>query len=218
MTDQELVRAGQLVTPSDQLTRIFQLQAIGVYKQEDLASTMGARQYKMFTDIVAFPITAGTINQKPENGNNSIGKPGDPAYTVHDKDAQAVALAFSHYRSDVSPGDVSPTLQSGSNNTGHAVAFAHTAGWNPQPGSVTPTLKANGSMPSVSSIQTGLRRLTPVECERLQGWPDDHTRCGADGKEASDAKRYSATGDGVTAPVAQWIGERIINAMGGYDA
>ena len=36
----------------------------------------------------------------------------------------------------------------------------------------------------------GVRRLTPLECERLQGWPDDHTRWSADGKEIPDSHRY----------------------------
>lgn len=53
------------------------------------------------------------------------------------------------------------------------------------------------------------RRLTPRECERLQGWPDDHTRWDRSGNELSDAARYRMIGNGVSAPVAQWIGEAI---------
>ena len=56
---------------------------------------------------------------------------------------------------------------------------------------------------------SGIRRLTPRECERLQGWPDDYTRWDINGRESSDAKRYAAIGDGVTAPVAEWIGRRL---------
>ena len=56
----------------------------------------------------------------------------------------------------------------------------------------------------------GIRRFTPVETERLMGWPDDHTRWNDLGEEAPDGKRYEACGDGVIAPVAQWIGERLI--------
>lgn len=54
--------------------------------------------------------------------------------------------------------------------------------------------------------QTGVRRLTPVECERLQGLPDNWTQLG----NTSDTKRYSAIGDAVTVPVAEWIGRRIL--------
>jgi site-specific DNA-cytosine methylase len=58
--------------------------------------------------------------------------------------------------------------------------------------------------------QNGVRRLTPLECERLQGWPDDHTRWTANGREISDSVRYRMIGNGVVAPVAEWIGRRIV--------
>lgn len=51
---------------------------------------------------------------------------------------------------------------------------------------------------------TGVRRLTPVECERLQALPDDWTAHGP------DSRRYAALGDAVTASVAEWIGRRLI--------
>ncbi len=52
----------------------------------------------------------------------------------------------------------------------------------------------------------GVRRLTPLECERLQGLPDGWT----DVNGAKDTKRYAAIGDAVTVPVAEWIGRRIL--------
>ena len=55
----------------------------------------------------------------------------------------------------------------------------------------------------------GVRRLTPRECERLMGWPDDHTRYAADGREIADSRRYAMCGNGVVAPVAEWIGARL---------
>jgi DNA (cytosine-5)-methyltransferase 1 len=55
-----------------------------------------------------------------------------------------------------------------------------------------------------------IRRLTPKECERLMGWPDDHTRWRADGKEQTDGHRYKQCGNGVASPVATWIGEQIV--------
>jgi DNA (cytosine-5)-methyltransferase 1 len=60
-------------------------------------------------------------------------------------------------------------------------------------------------------LETGVRRLTPRECERLQGWPDDHTRYDNTGKELSDSSRYKMCGNGVSAPVAQWIGENLVS-------
>ena len=56
----------------------------------------------------------------------------------------------------------------------------------------------------------GIRRFTPLECERLMGWPDDHTRWNDEGEEAPESRRYEACGDGVAAPVATWIGQRLL--------
>jgi DNA (cytosine-5)-methyltransferase 1 len=52
-----------------------------------------------------------------------------------------------------------------------------------------------------------VRRLLPKECEILMGWPVDHTRWRADGKEQPDTARYKQTGNGVAAPVAEWLGK-----------
>ncbi len=49
-----------------------------------------------------------------------------------------------------------------------------------------------------------IRRLTPLECERVQGFPDNWTVC------LSDTRRYKALGNAVTVPVAEWIGRRIV--------
>lgn len=52
-----------------------------------------------------------------------------------------------------------------------------------------------------------VRRLTPVECERLMSWPDGWTAI--DGDATPDGRRYAACGDGVVSNVAEWIGRRI---------
>jgi DNA (cytosine-5)-methyltransferase 1 len=57
--------------------------------------------------------------------------------------------------------------------------------------------------------EMGVRRLTPTECERLQGFPDGYTNV----PSASDSKRYQALGNSMAVPVMQWIGERIIAAI-----
>lgn len=64
---------------------------------------------------------------------------------------------------------------------------------------------------SVSSNRK-LRRLTPIECERLQGFPDDHTLISWNEKPADqcpDGPRYKAIGNSMAVPVMRWIGERI---------
>ena len=60
-----------------------------------------------------------------------------------------------------------------------------------------------------------VRRLTMTECERLQRFPDGHTKFGMDedGKKVkiSDSARYRQLGDAVAVPVARWIGKRIVS-------
>lgn len=60
-----------------------------------------------------------------------------------------------------------------------------------------------------------VRRLTPTECERLQGFPDAYTDIQHRGKSASDAARYKALGNSFAVPVIRWIGERIKAAEDG---
>lgn len=67
-------------------------------------------------------------------------------------------------------------------------------------------------------VQCGMqvRRLTPVECERLQGFPDNHTQISWRGKDAADCPdgpRYRAIGNSMAVPVMRWIGERILAAL-----
>jgi len=64
--------------------------------------------------------------------------------------------------------------------------------------------------PKVLTPDLAVRRLTPRECERLMGWPDDHTRWADDGTEIADSHRYRMCGNGVVAPVAEWIGHRLM--------
>jgi DNA (cytosine-5)-methyltransferase 1 len=67
---------------------------------------------------------------------------------------------------------------------------------------IAPTLKEN-SVP---------RRITPLECERLQGFPDGWTEFYADGTQVADGPRHRMLGNAVTVNVAEWIGRQIINA------
>lgn len=63
----------------------------------------------------------------------------------------------------------------------------------------------------VHAIATSMqvRRLTPVECERLQGFPDGYTDIRPRGKDTPDGPRYKALGNSMAVPVMRWIGERI---------
>ena len=54
-----------------------------------------------------------------------------------------------------------------------------------------------------------IRRLTPKECERLQGFPDDWTKYGSDGSIISDTQRYKMCGNAVTVPVVEFIAKNL---------
>jgi DNA (cytosine-5)-methyltransferase 1 len=56
---------------------------------------------------------------------------------------------------------------------------------------------------------SAVRRLTPRECERLQGFPDDWTAIVYRGKPAADGPRYKALGNSMAVNVMRWIGQRI---------
>jgi DNA (cytosine-5)-methyltransferase 1 len=122
--------------------------------------------------------------------------------------------------------DISPTLRSGSHSGSHAnggvmpaVAFrllqrqrgdvearSHGAARLCRRSARGP----NDSSNACCSMQgSAVRRLTPRECERLQGFPDDYTAVPYRGKPAADGPRYKALGNSMAVPVMRWIGERI---------
>jgi DNA (cytosine-5)-methyltransferase 1 len=57
--------------------------------------------------------------------------------------------------------------------------------------------------------RSAVRRLTPRECERLQGFPDDWTLIPYRGKPAVDGPRYKVIGNSMAVPVVAWLGQRI---------
>ena len=61
-----------------------------------------------------------------------------------------------------------------------------------------------------------VRRPTPRECERLQGFPDDWTALDATGRPVADAARYRAMGNAVAVPVVAWIGRRLLTAAAAH--
>jgi DNA (cytosine-5)-methyltransferase 1 len=69
-----------------------------------------------------------------------------------------------------------------------------------------------GDKPHVLSSMA-VRRLTPIECERLQGFPDGYTAILVRGKPAADGPRYKALGNSMAVPVMAWIGRRIYAAL-----
>jgi len=78
-------------------------------------------------------------------------------------------------------------------------------------GHVHATLDANNGSRRMEGVLSpmAVRRLTPRECERLQGFPDDYTFVTYRNKPAADGPRYRALGNSMAVPVMRWIGERI---------
>jgi DNA (cytosine-5)-methyltransferase 1 len=126
-----------------------------------------------------------------------------------------IPVAFAeNQRSEVRTSDVVPSLTNGGGKPGQGY-----------PAVLAPTLTAynlDSRSPqseeqqrivgAVHASSLAVRRLTPRECERLMGWPDDWTRYADDGAEIADSHRYRMCGNGVVTNVAEWIGRRIIEA------
>lgn len=77
------------------------------------------------------------------------------------------------------------------------------------------TLDANNGSRRHNGVLSDMsvRRLTPTECERLQGFPDGYTDVPFRGKPAADGPRYKAIGNSKAVPVVQWLGRRIDDAL-----
>ena len=111
------------------------------------------------------------------------------------------------------------TANTGANGHGIAEDVAHTLDGAQGQAVVAATLQAKKPnetriAENILPLAGGVRRLTPRECERLQGWPDDHTRWTADGREIADSHRYRMIGNGVASPCAEWIGHRLMAVDG----
>ncbi len=145
------------------------------------------------------------------HGDNGagIGLEGDPAFILDTKGSLAVAYACQG--SNVGE---SGTLRKGNGSVSGGVPFG-LFGWT---GDTTPK-SADDLMPTIRAEQggegfgvgghMGVRRLTPTECERLMGFPDNWTLVPHRGKPASDGPRYKAIGNSMAVPCMRWIGERI---------
>lgn len=128
-------------------------------------------------DYHVFALAGNTIGRQPENGGNGNGyDESGVSYTLTKTDVHAVAFN-----------------QQASASQGLSINE-----------NITPTLDKS----KVHGVMTDMRvrRLTPKECERLQGFPDDYTKISY---KTSDGSRYKALGNSMAVPVIKWLGERI---------
>ena len=66
-------------------------------------------------------------------------------------------------------------------------------------------------------VSSTVRRLTPMECERLQGFPDSWTKFDAEGNEVTDGHRYKQMGNAVAVPVVSWLIKRLMEVANDMD-
>lgn len=136
-----------------------------------------------------------------------------------------VAVAFTLHGSDGTASTATPAEIAGSvrtkppgsieNSSTTAVLQEQPVAWSGEitaSTGITGALQRGGEGGRVDGVMTpqmAVRRLTPRECERLQGFPDDYTLVEYRGKLAADGPRYKALGNSMAVPVMRWIGQRI---------
>ena len=166
------------------------------------------------------PIVFGQVNMQGSKGN-AVADEGDKAFTLnamHGHDMHAVCIRMREGKEGGGKGplvskDQSLTLATANDQV---LAFAQNQLGDVRTGDVMNTLNtnSNASGRNTPMVQAAMqvRRLTPVECERLQGFPDNYTRIPWRGKgpeDCPDGPRYKAMGNSMAVPVMAWIGRRI---------
>jgi DNA (cytosine-5)-methyltransferase 1 len=137
---------------------------------------------------VPIALAENTIGRQPQNGGNGNGfTEGGPMYTLNASGVHGVACNT----------EIKPTVWDTTNIT------SPQNGSNPKPNYPCHTLAKGQHAPLLTGM--AVRRLTPKECERLQGFPDDYTNT----PTSSDSTRYKSLGNSMAVPVMKWIGERI---------
>lgn len=200
--------------------------SFGEYTTDETASTMKARDYKDATDLV---MHANAFCQNSRDEVRMMGGDGEISGAL----SASPGMKQTTYVSPVTiiHGTQDPCVSDnlafslGRNNGGENAVFGIPGNWvgrKPENGG-----DATEPMNNISPCQTvtdrhavhygqHVRRLTPTECERLQGFPDGHTDVPHRGKPAADGPRYKAIGNSKAVPCIQWIGARIIAHVEGY--
>ena len=165
-----------------------------------------------FAPAVMYPLDLRNAMRNPEQQGQGVGMgdEGDPAYTVTSSFVDEVALGYDEFNNQISE-EMHHTLRAGTRqstgvmmemevNVSPTLSASDNPSRSPQSSEVTAQVEA---MVNATSV---VRRLTPVECERLQGFPDDWTAGQA------DSHRYKQMGNAVTVNVATWVGKAIMEA------
>lgn len=166
-------------------------------------------------DFVTYGIPGNWIGRKPENGGNAVEPMIDvaPCQTKTDRHgvAYSVALRGREGGATAELGDETAgclRASSGGGDKPHVLTVHGTQDPCVSDRTAFALGRNNGGENAVMQ-QMAVRRLTPTECERLQGFPDNYTQVPHRNKPAADGPRYKALGNSMAVPVMKWIGERI---------
>ena len=160
-------------------------------------------------------IAGNIVDRQPQNGGNGLGCQNELAYTLTATDRHCI---YARQRVDKFKGDEVVSTQSARQHKDATDLVVDVAGLDchnaTENGNLCGTLQkgtSGSSLNSIHPIRNGLliRRLTPLECERLQGFPDGWT----DIPGASDSARYKALGNSVAIPCVEFIMGRIAAAL-----
>ena len=163
----------------------------------------------------AICIAGNIVDRQPQNGGNGLGCQDDLAYTLTATDRHCI---YARQRVDVFKDGEVVSTQSARQHKDATDLVVDVAGLDcrnaAENGDLCGTLQkgtSGSSLNSIHPIRNGLliRRLTPLECERLQGFPDGWT----DIPGASDSARYKALGNSVAIPCVEFIMSRIAAAL-----
>lgn len=144
--------------------------------------------------LPVYAMQAGCTRENPDSGPDGMGIQADHAYTLEARSEQQIVASPLNVAMRSRSGVPIPEL---GGNCANALSAA--AGGSSRSHALTPD----------TTGQWSVRRLTPLECERLMGFPDGYTAVPFHGKPASDAARYRALGNSWAINCARWIGERI---------
>lgn len=163
----------------------------------------------------AICIAGNIVDRQPQNGGNGLGCQDELAYTLTATDRHCI---YARQRVDVFKDGEVVSTQSARQHKDATDLVVDVAGLDcrnaVENGDLCGTLQkgtSGSSLNSIHPIRNGLliRRLTPLECERLQGFPDGWT----DIPGASDSARYKALGNSVAIPCVEFIMSRIAAAL-----
>lgn len=162
-------------------------------------------------NVIAIPFDTTQITSK---ANRSAPKPGDPCHPLNAQaHPPAITVALRGRDGGATAelgGPVATALRAsqGGGDKPHVLAFDT---YNQTTAETAATVRAGGGPEGVPAVLTSaVRRLTPMECERLQGFPDGYTDIPWRGKPSSpDGPRYKALGNSWAVPKFAWLGHRL---------